>query len=116
MMWKFVIATILLIAVPATGNESLRMTVTPTLAVEPALIRVRVIVEPHEENRSVAIIAESEDYFRASEVELQGERGSRTNQFEYRGLPAGDYSIKAMVIGRDGRPRGTTENRITVTP
>ena len=112
---KLAIATMILLAVPASGSDNLRMSVSPTVSTEPAIIRVRVSVEPHDDNRSIQIQAESADYFRSSEVQLDGD-SARNRQFEYRGLPAGDYEIRGILLGRDGRTRATTEYQVTVTP
>jgi hypothetical protein len=116
-MWKLaIITTLTLLAAPVRGTENLRMSVSPTLSTQPAVIRVRVSIEPSDENRFIRIAAESADYFRSSEVEIDGASASRISQFEYRGLPAGDYIVRGLLIGRDGKSRGTTEYMVTVTP
>lgn len=113
---KFLAIFLLLLAVPATGNEQISMRVTPTLSVEPAVIRVRVAVEPNDDNRTLEIVAESSDYFRSSQIDIDGASAARMNQFEYRGLPAGTYTIRSTVFGRNGRQRASTQNEITVVP
>ena len=110
------ITAVILLAAPASGTQNFQMSVSPTLATSPAVIRVRVSIEPSDENRSIQIAAESEDYFRSSEAEIDGASASRISQFEYRGLPAGEYTVRGVLIGRDGKPRGSTEYMITVTP
>jgi len=92
------------------------MTVSPTLTTQPAVIRVRLSVEPSDDNRSMEVTAESADYFRSSEVEMDGASASRVTQIEYRGLPAGDYVVRGVLNGRDGKPRATTEYQVTVVP
>ncbi len=60
---------------------------------------VRAYVEANPANRAIAVVAESDDFYRSSEIQLDGERAPRTNRFEFRSLPSGTYHVKAMLIG-----------------
>jgi hypothetical protein len=117
MTWKLAIVALIFVAIPSlNGDENLKMRVTPTLATSPAVIRVQVSIEPNDENRSIEIVAESSDYFRSSEMPLDGASASRINSFEYRGLPAGDYTVRGVVKDRNGMARGQSEYQVKVTP
>ena len=71
-------AVLVVAAVPIAGNEELRLRVSPEMSVEPAWIIVQVSVEPDEENQAIQIEAESESFFRSSQVQLDGSKASRT--------------------------------------
>jgi hypothetical protein len=95
------IATLLGWSAPlgAAGPELLSMRVSPTVAFAPASVIVRAIVEAHDRNRAIEIIAESEQFYRSSEVPLEGDRAPRVSQFEFRGLPGGAYAVVAILKG-----------------
>src|SRR5262245_46429598 len=58
---------------PVGAGERLTMRVSPAVSFAPANLIVRAFIEAHNENRAVAIIAESQDFYRSSEVQLDGE-------------------------------------------
>ena len=66
----FLLTGIFLAVAPIRGSEWLKMSVSPTQSLAPAYLRVRVTVEPNEVNRTVVIAAESDDYYRSSEMPL----------------------------------------------
>jgi hypothetical protein len=115
MTLKTVCAAVLLVAaVPATGTEGLRLRVSPEMCVEPAWIVVRATVEPDAENRVLEIVAESAEFLRSSRIQLDGANASRTSVFQYRDLPAGEYEVRGVVRGRDGRERAAARRTIRV--
>ena len=60
---------VLLLALGATGpraQEPVRIAASPTFAFAPALLRVRVRVEPNAANRTLTITADSDGYRAAS--------------------------------------------------
>ena len=73
--------------------------VSPAVAFAPANLIVRTMIEADADNRAIAIVAESADFYRSSEIQLDGDRAARTNTFEFRSLPSGTYQVKAMLIG-----------------
>jgi hypothetical protein len=87
-----------------TASDAVTVTVSPTVAHEPARITIFVSVEPDADNRALDVITESEDFFRRSYRQLEGDRSARTTTFEYNGIPAGDYEIRVVLIGVDGSP------------
>ena len=36
---------------------------------------------------------------------LEGDRAAKTTQFEFRSLPPGEYDVRVVVTGADGRQR-----------
>lgn len=90
----------LLLAVLAAGaaapDRDVRVAV-PAFSSEPAAVRLRVTVEPHEDQRRVRLVADSGQHYRASEWPLEGENGPRTAWIEWRDLAAGEYAVQAWV-------------------
>jgi hypothetical protein len=83
----------------ARGRDRLNLRVSPAVAIAPADLTVRATVEASESNRAIEIIAESGDFYRSSEIPLDGENAPRTTRFEFRGLPGGTYAVRAVLKG-----------------
>ena len=98
----------------AGAGERMIMKVTPAVAFAPANLVVRAVVEADADNRAIAVVAESEDLYRSSEIQLDGDHAPRTNTFEFRSLPPGNYSVKAMLMGRGSEPRVTLRQQVNV--
>jgi hypothetical protein len=107
---------VIVMAVPGLANEAVRMRVSPKMTVEPAWLTVQMSVEPNADNRRLHLEIDSETFFRSSEVALEGDKAPRTNVFQYRGLPAGDYELRVALIGRDGRARANERQSVIVLP
>jgi hypothetical protein len=103
-------------ALPSAATEAMRVRVSPEMTVEPAWVTVQVSIEPDRENRALDIAIDSESFFRSSRIDLEGDAAARTTTFQYRGLPAGDYEVRAVLIGRDGRERGVARRSVMVLP
>lgn len=82
------------------ANERLTMVVTPAKSMAPATIRVRLSVEPAVENRFLEVVADSGDFYRSSQIQLDSERAPHTIVVEFPGLRSGSYVVSGMV--RDG--------------
>src|SRR5262245_26747180 len=67
---------------PAGAGERMIMKVTPAVAFAPANLIVRATVEADADNRGITVIAESEDFYRSSEIQLDGDRAPRTSRSE----------------------------------
>jgi hypothetical protein len=80
----------------------------------PANLIVRAMILQNPDNRAVEVVAESPDFYRSSEVELDGENAPRTNTFEFRSLPSGTYEVKATLIGSDGQARAQARQQVNV--
>jgi hypothetical protein len=66
----------------------------------PATVPITVAVEPGAENRTLVVEADSEDYFRSSAIELDGENEKRLHSVEFKSLPAGQYRVRAQVLSK----------------
>jgi len=89
--------------------------VSPSVSVAPATVRIRVTVAPAADNRAVAIVVDSDDFFRSSEVSLEGDRAPRTIFVEYKSLPAGRYEIRGVLVGSRGQQLSVARSGVVVT-
>jgi hypothetical protein len=103
-------------AVSMRAGERMTIKVSPAVAFAPANLVVRATIPADAENRAVQIVAESDDFYRSSEQQLEGERAPRTTTFELRSLPSGTYLISANLMGADGRSRGIIRQKVNVIP
>ena len=91
----------LLTVAPLGGSESVKISVSPAQSIAPANLFIRMSIEPNAVNRTVQVVAESDDYYRSSEIALEGDEGPRTVFLEFRSVPGGTYEIRGIVA--DGR-------------
>ena len=103
-----------LIAAGVGANDKLAIRVSPAVAFAPATLRVQTTIGSDAANRSVEIIAESEEFYRSSEMQLDGEAAPRTNYFQFRSLPTGQYSVRAILRGQGGRELAAVEQRVSI--
>src|SRR5215467_9358273 len=90
---------------PLMSSEApLTMTVDPSVSFAPAELRVRLGVTPSARNRSLVVVAESEEFYRSSEMPLAAEEAPRSVTVQFRGLPRGEYSVSGEIRDVDGRP------------
>jgi hypothetical protein len=102
------------VTVPADAGGRLTIKVSPAVAFAPANLIVRTMIEADTDNRAIAIVAESSDFYRSSEIQLDGDHAPRTNVFEFHSLPRGTYQVKAILIGRDDEPRAMIRQQVNV--
>jgi hypothetical protein len=108
-------AGMLLLIGPSVGaRSSVDLHVSPTVATAPATLRIRATVAPNADNRAVAIIADSDYFFRSSELPLEGDNAPRNVDVEYRNLPAGTYDISGVVIGPRGKQLAIAHSTVTI--
>jgi len=101
-------------ALPLGAGERMTLKVSPSVSFAPANLIVRAHIESDAQNRAVEIVAESPEFYRSSEIQLDGERAARTNTFEFRSLPPGTYEVKATLIGPGGSARASVRQQINV--
>lgn len=99
---------------PLGAGERMTMKVSPAVAFAPANLIVRAMIVADADNRAVEIIAESEDFYRSSRIQLEGDHAARTNMFEFRSLPPGTYEVRANLFGSNGENRATIRQQINV--
>lgn len=99
----FSCACLISAALPLDGGQPLSVRVTPTMAPEPAIITVTALVEADDRNRSLEVTASSDDYFRSSQVQLEGRGARRAFDFELHDIPQGRYEVTGTLTGTGGR-------------
>jgi hypothetical protein len=98
----------------ATAKESVSIQVSPSVSFAPADLRIRTSVEPDADNRAITIVADSESFYRASAIQLDGDRSPKTTVLTFHSLPPGEYNVTAVVIGADGKERALAHARVEV--
>jgi hypothetical protein len=97
------------------GGPRLAIRVSPAVALAPAFLTVRAIVEPSDDNRMLNVEVDSPTYHRSSEIPLDGKHAQRVNVFEVRNLPTGLYEVRAVLVGPSG-PIAKTLQLVKVEP
>jgi hypothetical protein len=100
-------------ALPVAAGERFGIRVTPAMAFAPAYLKIQATIEPDADNRSLEIIADSPEFYRSSQVQLDGDQAAHTTMFEFRDLPGGTYEVRAILSGASGR-RDVVMRRVTV--
>ena len=106
--YAILVGVLLLAAVPSQAGSRLTVRVSPTMAFAPADMTIRASVEVDDANRKLEIIAESDSYYRSSEVQLDGAGAARTNLISFRSLPGGEYTVRVIVRGSRGEVLAST--------
>ena len=99
---------------PLNAGEKMTLKVSPAVAFAPANLIVRAMIIADADNRAVEIIAESEDFYRSSTIQLEGDKAARTNTFEFRSPPPGTYEVRATLIGANGDSRARLRQQMNV--
>ena len=110
------LAGILMWVAPLGGSESLTIKVSPMQSFAPANLYIRLSIEPNAINRVVSVVAESQDYFRSSEVALEGDQGPRTVTVQFRSVPGGQYEIRGSVGDAMGKEVASARQSVFVLP
>jgi hypothetical protein len=99
---------------PLGAGERITMKVSPAVAFAPANLVVRATILADADNRAVEIVAESDDFYRSSEIQLEGDKAARTSMFEFRSLPPGTYEVRASLVGANGERRAMIRQQVNV--
>jgi hypothetical protein len=97
-----------------SSEAPLTMAVAPSVSFAPAELRVRLGVTPGARNRSLVVVAESEDFYRSSEMPLDAEEAPRSVTVQFRGLPRGVYAVSGEVRDVDGQILAAVHQEIRV--
>jgi hypothetical protein len=102
------------LSLSAGVDQKLSVRVTPAVAFAPATLVVRTTIQADPDNRTVEIVAESTDFYRSSEMQLDGEQAARVNVFEFRSLPSGAYHVTATLRDSRGQSRASVRSEVNV--
>jgi hypothetical protein len=90
------------LAFPLGAGGRMTMRVSPEVSFAPAHLVVRATVEAAPENRGLEVVAESDDFYRSSTVQLDGEHAPRTSIFDFVSLPGGVYDVTVRLLDVHG--------------
>jgi hypothetical protein len=94
------------------SDEKLSIRVNPTMAMAPAFVIVRAVIAADQDNRALDVIAESDDFYTSSQVPLNGTLSPRMKEVRFEGLPAGEYQIRAILVGSQGHRAAVSQTLI----
>ena len=115
MKFRAIICAIFILAPwPLGAGERLMLKVSPAVAFAPANLIVRAMIEADARNRAIANVAESDDFYRSSEVQLDGDNAPRTTTFEFRSLPSGSYRVTALLLDANDKTLTYVRSQVNV--
>ena len=79
-----------------------------------AEVIVQAIVERDAGNRAIEVVAESDDVYRSSTTELDGDQAPRLTSVSFRRVPAGLYDVTVRVLDVNGRSVASDMKRVMV--
>ena len=100
----------------ARDGDPLSIRVTPAVAQPPAFVTVRADVEAHDDNRALEVTAECTDFLARSRVPLEGSKAPRFTEFHFDNLPAGTYTVTAVLVGTQGHRATVTRSVLVGAP
>ena len=65
-------------------------------------VTVVVRIEPNPDNRAVRLTLDSGAYYRASVIQIDGDRAPRSHFITWKALPPGDYCVEATLTDASG--------------
>jgi len=88
----------LLLGSGSTGaSEKLMLRVTPNVSSAPSTVIVKATVTRNADNRWLHIEAESGEFYRSSDVQLEGDKAPLVTEIHLNDLPSGEYTISAVL-------------------
>lgn len=107
----------MILAMPrAMANQSLTMVVSPAQSLAPATLTIRLRIEPNDDNRALVVTADSGDFYRSSQIPLEGTRAPRTVFVEFPSLPGGNYEVRGTLTDTTGHPVASVAHAVVVIP
>jgi hypothetical protein len=80
----------------------------------PATVIVNIAIEPASDNYQLLVEADSETFFRASQIDLAGMDEKRVHTLQFKNLPGGEYSLRAELRSKTD-VLGQATQALTVT-
>jgi hypothetical protein len=97
------------------ADDFLQLHVSPVLS-DRGDMTVQVLVTRDAENQWMRVTAESESYYSASEMELEGEYSPRVKVIRFRSVPAGWYEVTGTVYDQQKHVKGLARRSVLVFP
>jgi len=96
------------------AKEPISIRVSPEISFAPANLVIRTSVEPDADNRAMEVVADSDEFYRSSAIQLDADRAPKTTTFEFRSFPPGAYEVTAVLIGADGHRKGVARAHVNI--
>jgi hypothetical protein len=61
-------------------------------------------------------VADSPEFYRSSQIQLEGDRAPKTVTIEYPNVPGGEYEVTSVLVNSMGRERATIHQTARVVP
>jgi hypothetical protein len=107
-------ALIIAFSIPAHAGDRVSIRVSPAVGFAPANLFVRATIDVNDANRSLEIVAESPEFYRSSEITLDGDRAPRVTLLQFKSLPSGYYEVRAVLRGVSGRELASTATNVNI--
>lgn len=98
-----ILSGILAASASTLANEKLKLQVSPNVSSAPGTVVVKAIVEKDADNRWLRIEADSDEFFRSSDIELDGDKAPLVTELRLSNLPSGDYTVMAVLRNSSGQ-------------
>jgi hypothetical protein len=102
-------------ALAADNEHRLALQVSPIVAMAPANVTIRAMIDSDDDNRVLEVTVESDAFRRSSQIPLDGKHAPRLNVVELRGIPTGLYEVRAVLVGPSG-PRASSLKLVRIEP
>ena len=79
------------------ASEKLTLRVTPNVSSAPSTVIVKATVARNRDNRWLHIEADSGEFFRSSEIQLDGDKAPVVTEIRLPNLPGGEYIVVAIL-------------------
>lgn len=90
------------------SKKPVTITIRVPTGVEPATLAATIHVEPDAANRVLRVVIESDEFYRSSDLPLDGAAASQKHTIRRSGLPKGNYCVSALVHRNTGQLVVTT--------
>ena len=98
---RVLIAAVVAVSIhPGRASEVVEIKVRGHYFPAPANINVNIAVEPADNHYRLVIEADSEGFYRASEIALDGAADKRVHTVQFKNLPQGQYVLRAELRSR----------------
>lgn len=108
------LALVIAFSIPAYAGDRVSIRVSPAVGFAPANLFVRATVNANAENRTLEIIAESPEFYRSSEIALDGDQAPKVTLLQFKSLPSGYYEVRAVLKGVSGQEIASTATNVNI--